>query len=217
MDEGTSKGNALLGQSVFDVLGKGGMMPSDGVGSVLKAVNSSFDRFFQQQRDLKSNDGGSSSSVSTETYAESVAAEVAQKVSESIGASSSSSSETDSSETAYVTSESAASETAPTQGLAESIGVTASDSFVKMINDGNRKSEEIAEATNVETANGGRVDELLKELSGKIDAVDARAVESAGSPSVPEPPEKPDQSLFSIGDVLSRGMDTLLQLSLIHI
>ncbi len=110
--------------------------------------------------------------MSTETYAESVA----------------NSSSSDGSETKSAESDSPSSETAQTDAataqfdakdIIDSIGITASDSFTKMLNEENKQSAEIAKSTNVENKTSSSVDDGLKTLYSKIDAMDSAIAKNA--------------------------------------
>lgn len=180
-DEGTSKGNSLLGDSVFSTVNKGGQQ-NEGIDSILKEINASFNNFFQQQRDLKSDGTDSSttasseSTVSSETYAETIASELSSKLSES-------KTEEGAASTDNAVAESADSEKFDASGLAESIGITANDSIVKMLNEENRQSAEVAKATTVENKTPSTADDGLKELYSKIDAMDSTLTKNAESAS----------------------------------
>ena len=180
-DEGTSKGNSLLGDSVFNTVNKGGQQ-NEGIDSILKEINSSFNNFFQQQRDLKSDGTESSttasseSTVSSETYAETISSELSSKLSES-------KSEGESASSGNAVAESADSAKLDASGLVESIGITANDSIVKMLNEENRQSAEVAKATTVENKTPSTADDGLKELYSKIDAMDSTLTKNAESAS----------------------------------
>ena len=176
-DEGTSKGNSLLGDSVFSSANKSDGVSKDGLDSILKEINASFNGFFQQQRDLKtdsdsSSSESSSSSVSTETYAESVTN------SNSSGSSETKSDESYSSASEIVQTDATAAQF-DAKDLIDSIGITASDSFTKMLNEENKQSAEIAKSTNVENKTSSSVDDGLKTLYSKIDAMDSAIAKNA--------------------------------------
>ena len=165
-DEGTTKGNALLSDNVFNAVNKAANVTTDGLGNIISTINSSFNNFFQQQRDLSStNSTDSSSEVSTETYAETIVKEATEKIAEA-------KTETES-ELASVITDKIDSTALSNKEIVDSIGITASDNFTKMINDQNKKSVEVAKASTIDNKLDTDTIARLEQLSRQIDKVDS--------------------------------------------